>query len=63
MTTVLGVREADKILILENNKKKTKTDSLELEKDTRIYEYCSAANPVMSQVPVLVHPAELHLSG
>lgn len=34
-----------------------------LEEDARIYEYMSAANPNMSQVPVVVHPASLHESG
>ena len=35
----------------------------EQEKDSRIYEYTSAANPNMAPVPVLVHPASLHESG
>lgn len=34
-----------------------------LQQDSRIYEYSSAANPSIPQVPVLVHPAELHQSG
>lgn len=34
-----------------------------LEEDARMYEYTSAANPNMSQVPVMVHPASLHESG
>jgi len=29
----------------------------------RVYEYGSAANPVLKPVPVLVHPPELHQSG
>ena len=35
----------------------------EYERDSRIYEYTSAANPYMAQVPVLAHPASLHESG
>jgi len=31
--------------------------------DARIYEYGSAANPVLKHIPVLVHPPELHESG
>lgn len=34
-----------------------------VEEDARMYEYTSAANPHMSQVPVMVHPASLHQSG
>lgn len=34
-----------------------------LEEDVRMYEYTSAANPNMPQVPVLAHPASLHESG
>jgi len=34
-----------------------------LEEDARIFEYTSAANPNMSQIPVMVHPAQLHESG
>ena len=34
-----------------------------LETDARIYEYTSAANPSIPQVPVLAHPASLHESG
>ena len=34
-----------------------------LEEDVRMYEYTSAANPNMPQVPVLAHPATLHESG
>lgn len=34
-----------------------------MEKDVRIYEYSSAANPHMVQVPVAVHPNSLHESG
>lgn len=33
------------------------------ESDVRIYEYTSAANPFLSPVPVLAHPASLHESG
>jgi gentisate 1,2-dioxygenase len=31
--------------------------------DARIYEYGSAANPVIAPIPILVHPPELHESG
>lgn len=34
-----------------------------LEEDVRMYEYTSAANPNMSQIPVLAHPATLHETG
>lgn len=34
-----------------------------LERDVRIYEYTSAANPDIPQVPVAVHPSSLHESG
>jgi gentisate 1,2-dioxygenase len=34
-----------------------------IEEDARMYEYTSAANPHMSAVPVMVHPASLHQSG
>ena len=33
------------------------------EDDARMYEYTSAANPQMAEVPVLVHPPELHQTG
>lgn len=32
-------------------------------RDAHIYEYGSAANPVMPPIPVLVHPPELHATG
>ena len=32
-------------------------------RDARIYEYGSAANPQLSPIPVLVHPATVHESG
>jgi quercetin dioxygenase-like cupin family protein len=35
----------------------------EFDADARIYEYTSAANPSIPQVPVLAHPASLHESG
>jgi len=38
-------------------------ESSPMEEDSRIYEYMSAANPNMAQVPVLVHPSSLHESG
>jgi hypothetical protein len=34
-----------------------------VERDARIYDYVKACNPVMSEVPVLAHPPELHQSG
>lgn len=34
-----------------------------MEEDARMYEYSSAADPNMPQVPVLAHPAALHESG
>ena len=49
-----------------NKRMKFNADFRELtkqEEDSRIYEYTSAANPNMAQVPVLVHPASLHESG
>ena len=33
------------------------------QRDARIYEYGSAANPELPPIPVLVHPPELHESG
>lgn len=38
-------------------------DKATWQKNARIYEYTSAANPKLNPVPVLVHPASLHESG
>lgn len=35
----------------------------DMEEDGRMYEYTSAANPKMPEIPVLIHPPELHQSG
>ena len=61
-TTILGVRTYDKIIKLTDSEVK-KMKQEDYEKDGRIYEYTSAANPDMAPIPVLVHPAELHQSG
>merc|ERR1719324_772713 len=39
-----------------------KTESTMCE-EGRIYEYTSAANPAMKEIPVMFHPAEQHRSG
>mmetsp|Transcript_24817 Transcript_24817/g.41350 ORF Transcript_24817/g.41350 Transcript_24817/m.41350 type:complete len:333 (+) Transcript_24817:89-1087(+) len=52
--------------VLEPAAKKMRTvveEPTKLEEDARIYEYTSAANPNMAQVPVAVHPSTLHTSG
>lgn len=38
----------------------TKRRRMASEEDVRIYEYSSAANPLLKEQPVLVHPASLH---
>ncbi len=47
--------------------KKLKLSSTEellaIEKDARVYEYTSAANPSLPKIPVMVHPSSLHESG
>jgi hypothetical protein len=41
----------------------TSTAASEMEEDVRIFDYVKACNPSMSEVPVLVHPPELHMQG
>jgi hypothetical protein len=38
-------------------------DEQQLTENGRLYEYTSAANPALSQIPVLTHPPSLHTSG
>lgn len=64
MTTIVETADTQamplvkKVKLTHNN-----TDQSDFETDVRIYEYTSAANPYMAQVPVSVHPATLHESG
>lgn len=45
------------------SKKMKKCDLKEMEEPARMYEYTSAANPTLKEIPVLVHGRELHESG
>ena len=50
-------------LVNGDSGKPEKVRKINMEEDGRIYEYTSAANPNMSEIPVLVHPPELHQEG
>lgn len=65
ITSSLGLHEIERADPPAKRLKLSEQDEkvAELEEDSRIYEYTSAANPNMSQVPVLAHDASLHESG
>eukprot|EP01039_Chlorochromonas_danica_P001581 gene1584-1727_t len=61
MTFTAHTEQIDETL-LKKRKAEDVSDS-KLEEDARIYEYCSAANPTMAEIPVAFHASSLHESG